>query len=266
MDVNEIIGYFLAGLVGVSLGLMGSGGSILTVPILVYVMGISPVLATAYSLFIVGITALTGTIKNIIDQKIDFKKVLLFGIPSVISVFLTRLFVVPNIPENLFEIGSITITKPTFIMVLFGILMVLAAVSMLRTSKENTSANANISYPILILLGTAIGFVAGLVGAGGGFLIIPALVIIAKTPMKTAAGTSLCIVAIQSLIGFTGDLQTNPDMDWKFLLQFALIAVIGIFVGLALSKKIPGAKLKKGFGWFVIVIAAYIFAKEFFIQ
>ncbi len=264
MDVNQIIGYFLAGLVGISLGLMGSGGSILTVPILVYVMGISPVLATAYSLFIVGTTALTGTVKNILDKKIDFKKVMLFGIPSVISVFATRMFVVPNIPDVLFTAGTFKVEKPAFIMVLFAVLMILAAISMLKSSTERNSGRPKIHYITLFILGIGIGFVAGLVGAGGGFLIIPVLVIIAKTPMKTAAGTSLCIVAIQSLIGFSGDLQTTSNIDWAFLIRFATVSIIGIFIGLALSKKISGTKLKKGFGYFVIVVATYIFIKEFF--
>lgn len=264
MDVNQLVGYGLAVLVGISLGLMGSGGSILTVPILVYIVGVSPVLATAYSLFIVGTTALTGTIKNLRDKNIDFTKVLLFGIPSMISVFFTRLVIVPSLPETLFFIGSYEVRKPVAIMAFFAVVMFFAAVSMLRAPKDGASRDTEkLNYAALIGLGIVIGVVAGLVGAGGGFLIIPALVILAKTPMKRAAGTSLGIVAVQSLIGFSGDLQAAQAIDWVFLMAFTASSVIGIFIGLRLSKKIPGEKIKKGFGWFVIAVAAYILLKEF---
>jgi len=269
MELSDIIGYVLAVLVGISLGLMGSGGSILTVPILVYVFGISPVLATAYSLFIVGITALTGTIRNILHKEIDFKKVLVFGIPSIISVFLTRLLLVPEIPEKLFSVGSFEVTKSVAIMVLFAFVMIFSAISMLKSGQNDNrkpSSHSKFSYPTFLILGIFIGIVAGLVGAGGGFLIIPALVILGKTPMKTAMATSLCIVAIQSLVGFSGDLQITENIDWKLIVVFSAASVFGIFIGLALSKQVPSTKLKKGFGWFVLSVALYIIVKEFIFQ
>jgi len=263
----EIIGLILAAIVGVSLGLIGSGGSILTVPILVYVMGIDPVLATAYSLFIVGSTSLVGGVQSAIQKRVDFKTVLIFGIPSIAAVYATRVWLVPMIPQELFAIGSLVITKPIALMLLFAVVMILASISMIRPGKhkdadEHTPMTYN--YPMILVEGTLVGMLTGLVGAGGGFLIIPALVLLARMPMKLAVGTSLFIIAVKSLIGFTGDLQGTQIIDWKLLGGFTAFAVIGIFLGILLSKKISSDKLKKSFGWFVLIMGIYIIVKEIF--
>ncbi len=263
----EILGYVLASLVGVSLGLIGSGGSILTIPILVYVMGINPVLATAYSLFIVGSTALVGGVQSAIQKRVDFKTVLIFGIPSIAAVYATRMWLVPIIPKELFSIGSFIITKPIALMILFAVVMILASVSMIRPGKKkeiDEKAPMIYNYPVILLEGALVGILTGLVGAGGGFLIIPALVLLARMPMKLAVGTSLFIIAAKSLIGFIGDLQGSEVIDWKLLASFTASAVVGIFIGILLSKKIPGEKLKKAFGWFVLVMGIYIIVKEVF--
>lgn len=262
-----ILGFLLAALVGISLGLIGSGGSILTVPILVYVMGVNPVLATAYSLFIVGSTALVGGIQSAMQKKVDFKTVLIFGIPSILAVYVTRLWVVPIIPTELFSIAGLVITKPIALMLLFASVMILASVSMIRPGKKTSVDESSVlvyNYPMILLEGAIVGVLTGLVGAGGGFLIIPALVLLAKMPMKLAIGTSLFIIAAKSLIGFTGDLQGAQVIDWKLLLSFSGFAVAGIFVGILLSKKIAGEKLKKAFGWFVLIMGIYIIVKELF--
>jgi uncharacterized membrane protein YfcA len=263
-----IVGFLLAAIVGISLGLIGSGGSILTVPILVYVMGVNPVLATAYSLFIVGATALVGGVQSAIKKKVDFKTVLIFGIPSIAAVYATRMWLVPLIPKQLFYIGSLVITKPIALMLLFAVVMILASISMIRNgkSKKATDDNATMQYhyPMILLEGSVVGLLTGLVGAGGGFLIIPALVLLAKMPMKLAVGTSLFIIAAKSLIGFIGDLQGNQIIDWKLLGSFTAFAVVGIFIGIFLSKKISSDKLKKAFGWFVLVMGIYIIIKEIF--
>ena len=267
MEVSQIIGYFLAVLVGVSLGLIGSGGSILSVPILVYIMAVNPILATAYSLFVVGASALVGGIKKALSKEVDFKTVAVFGVPSIIAVFLTRSFLVPNIPEVLFEISGFGLTKPVAIMILFAIVMILSALKMIHSNvaeKEHTASIKN-KYLKITLQGLIIGVVAGTVGAGGGCLIIPALVLLVRMPMKMAIGTSLFIVAVQSLIGFTGDLLQDHQMDWNLLLLFTLFSIIGIFIGNYLSKKISGDKLKVGFGWFVLVMGIYIIVKELFL-
>jgi len=265
----EIVGYGLAVIVGISLGLIGSGGSILTVPILVYIMGVDPVLATAYSLFIVGSTALVGGVQSAMQKRVDFKTVLIFGIPSIAAVYATRMWLVPFIPNKLFSIGAFVITKPIALMLLFAVVMILASVSMIRPGKkedpdENTPMTYN--YPMILLEGVVVGMLTGLVGAGGGFLIIPALVLLARMPMKLAVGTSLFIIAAKSLIGFIGDLQGSEIIDWTLLGIFTAFAVAGIFIGILLSKKIPGQKLKKGFGWFVLVMGIYIIIKELFFK
>lgn len=261
----EIVGYFLAILVGVSLGLIGSGGSILTVPILVYILGVGEVESTAYSLFIVGTTALVGGIQAAMQKKVDFKTVLIFGLPSITAVYLTRKFLVPAIPDQLVTLGSFELTKPIALMILFAIVMIFASISMIKPSKNNTQededVNLTYNYPMILLEGTVVGVLTGLVGAGGGFLIIPALVLLAKMPMKLAVGTSLFIIATKSLIGFTGDLG-NLTIDWILLGMFTFLSVVGIFIGILLSKKIPGAKLKASFGWFVLVMGIYIILKE----
>jgi uncharacterized membrane protein YfcA len=265
----EILGYILAVIVGISLGLIGSGGSILTVPILVYVMGVNPVLATAYSLFIVGSTALVGGVQSAIQKRVDFKTVLIFGIPSIAAVYATRMWLVPVIPNELFTIGSLVITKAIALMLLFAVVMILASVSMIRPGKNkeiDENAPRVYNYPMILLEGAVVGLLTGLVGAGGGFLIIPALVLLARMPMKLAVGTSLFIIAAKSLIGFIGDLQGSEIIDWKLLGIFTAFSVVGIFIGILLSKKIPGQKLKKGFGWFVLVMGIYIIIKELFFK
>ncbi len=263
----EILGYVLASLVGVSLGLIGSGGSILTVPILVYVMGVNPVLATAYSLFIVGFTALAGGIQSAVKKRVDFKTVFIFGIPSIAAVYATRMWLMPFIPQEIFSAGSVIITKPIALMLLFAVVMILASISMIRPGKNiemNENAPMVYNYPMILLEGAVVGLLTGLVGAGGGFLIIPALVILARMPMKLAVGTSLFIIAAKSLIGFTGDLQGSQVINWKLLGVFTTFAVVGIFAGILLSKKISGEKLKKAFGWFVMIMGIYIIVKEIF--
>ncbi len=259
----EIVGYFGALIIGIVLGLIGGGGSILTVPIFVYVLGIDPVLATAYSLFVVGFASLVGTLRNAQKGMVDFRTGIIFAIPALIAVYLTRKFVVPAIPDELFSVGDFLITKNVAIMVFFAIIMVLAAYFMIRGRKEDTAEAQKVTYnyPMIVIEGVVVGLLTGIVGAGGGFLIIPALVLLAKLPMKKAIATSLMIIAIKSLIGFIGDVQNVP-MDWNFLLIFTGLSVVGIFLGIYLNKFIDGQKLKKGFGWFVLIMGVYIVLKE----
>jgi uncharacterized membrane protein YfcA len=262
----EVAGYFASVLIGLSLGLIGGGGSILTVPVLVYLFGVEPVTATAYSLFIVGSTSLVGALPKYRQGYIDLKTVFIFGVPSIIAVFATRKFLVPMIPKQVFSIGDIMVTKPILLMVLFALLMITASVSMIRNNKTEsaTPEKQSFNYPMIILEGAVVGVLTGLVGAGGGFLIIPALIFFCKLPMKKAVGTSLLIIAAKSLIGFTGDLS-NYSMDWKLLLTVTAAAIAGIFIGNILSNKISGDKLKKAFGWFVLAMGIYIIIKELFL-
>ncbi len=259
MDLITITGYFLALWVGISLGLVGSGGSILTVPILVYVLGLDAITATGYSLFVVGSTALVGAVRNAMQHHVHFGMVVRFGVPSMITAYLVRAFLIPAVPDTLVTIGSFTLTKAVAMMVLFASVMWAAAVKMLRPiSPEETKQRA---VQKLIASGIATGLLAGAVGAGGGFLIIPALVFLAGLGMKKAVGTSLFIVAIQSLAGFLGGAP-GKSTDWAFLLPFTAAAIVGIIIGTYASRKIDGAKLKKGFAYFILVMAAYILIQE----
>ncbi len=266
----EIIGYVLACFIGISLGLIGGGGSILTVPLLVYVFNVSPVLATAYSLFVVGSSSLVGSLKKIFKKEIKLKTVLFFGLPSVLSVYITRKTIVPALPKNLFTVGELIITKDIFVMLLFAIFMAIAAVMMIlgRKDLEKTSGanqDKTVNYPIVAIEGLLLGLFTGMVGAGGGFMIIPVLVLAVGLPMKEAVGTSLAIIAINSLIGFTGDIQNyGNQIDWIFLLSITGIAVVGIFIGIYLAKFIPSKSLKKGFGWFVLIMSVFVIYKELF--
>ena len=257
----EIIGYIGALCIGLVLGLTGGGGSMLTVPILVYLMVIEPVVATAYSLFIVGVTSTFGAIQNYKKNLVDIKNGFLFAIPSFIAVYLTRKYIVPLIPNQI-NLGFLSLQKGTFLMILFAVIMFYAAISMLY-KKNNKIINNSTSTSIytLVIQTFFIGVIIGLVGAGGGFLIIPSLIIFAKLPMKKAIGTSLFIIAINSLIGFLGDVQ-NLNINWIFLLIFTLISITGIFIGIYFSKYFNEQQLKKGFAYFVLSMAIFIMVKE----
>ncbi len=260
----EIIGYIASIFIGIALGLIGGGGSILTVPVLVYLFAVDAVAATAYSLFVVGITSVIGSISYFKNGLVNIKTAIIFGIPSIISVFLTRAYAVPAIPKEVFTIGIFTVTKSILMLLLFAILMIAASYSMIKKDKKETTENEGFqkfNYPLILLEGAIVGVLTGLVGAGGGFLIIPALVLLSKLPMKEAVGTSLVIIAAKSLIGFLGE---GPEtiIDWSLLSKVAAFAIIGIFIGTMLSKKIDGNKLKPAFGWFVLIMGIYIILKE----
>lgn len=262
----EIIGYLASILIGISLGLIGGGGSILTVPVLVYLFHVEPVLATAYSLFIVGSSSLVGAWPKYKQGFVNLKTAIIFGIPSIIAVFATRKFLLPAIPPELGTISGFEITKSLLMMLLFAILMVAASFSMIRSKSSNVDVKEEaqqFNYPMILLEGALVGVLTGLVGAGGGFLIIPALVMLSKLPMKQAVGTSLLIIAAKSLIGFTGDLGKST-IDWTLLMSVTALAIIGIFVGDKLSKHIDGNKLKTGFGWFILVMGLYIITQQIF--
>lgn len=260
----EIIGYIASILIGVLLGLIGGGGSILTVPVLVYLFDVLPVTATAYSLFIVGTTSIVGSITYFKKGLVNIKTAVVFGIPSIFGVFLTRKYILPAIPDSLFTLAEFEVTKDIFLMILFAVLMVVAAYTMLKGKKSDTKPDAEpqkFNYPMILLEGSFVGVLTGLVGAGGGFLIIPALVLFSKLPMKEAVGTSLVIIAAKSLIGFTGELG-NASLDWTFLITLTSLSIVGIFIGSYLTKFINSDKLKPAFGVFVLLMGIYILFKE----
>lgn len=260
----EILGYIGAVFMGLSLGLIGGGGSILTVPILVYLFSVDAVLATAYSLFIVGLTSLVGSFSHTRMGNIHWRTAIVFGIPSILAVYATRAWLVPAIPDPIIATSSFVVSKPMGILILFALLMVAAAYSMIRKGRPSVAVEGEVrfNYPLIFLEGIVVGTLTGIVGAGGGFLIIPALVLLAKLPMKQAVGTSLIIIAAKSLIGFTGDLKGDTVIDWSFLLVFSAVAIGGILLGSFLSKHVPNEKLKPAFGYFVLVMGIYIIGRE----
>lgn len=262
----EYLGYFFSILIGVSLGLIGGGGSILTVPVLVYIFNMDAAAATIYSLFVVGLTSAVGSVNYFKRGLINAKTAMIFGIPSVAGVFIARLFIVPSIPEHVFGIGHFIVTKHILLMLLFALLMMGASYSMIKKSnkKEVVVEEKKLccrDYALTILQGLLTGVITGMVGAGGGFMIIPALLFMLKLPMKKAIGTSLLIIAFNSLLGFAGSAG-HIEIHWPFLLTIAAFAIGGIFIGNILSRKIDGAKLKPAFGWFVLVMGIYIVLKE----
>ncbi|MBK8518916.1 MAG: sulfite exporter TauE/SafE family protein [Saprospiraceae bacterium] len=262
--MQELFGYLASVLIGVSLGLIGSGGSILTVPVLVYLFLVDAVAATSYSLFIVGFTAALGSVQYFRKDLVNVRTAIVFGIPSIIAVFLTRAYIVPAIPKQVFQVGDFVVTKSILLLLMFALLMVFSAYSMIKKSEikeSETSGPQKFNYPVILIEGLVVGLITGLVGAGGGFLIIPALVLFSKLPMKEAVGTSLVIIAAKSLIGFFGE-SGETFIDWLLISKISLFAGVGIFVGIYLSKKIDGAKLKPIFGWFVLAMGIYIILKE----
>lgn len=258
----ELIGYLASILIGVSLGLIGGGGSILTVPVLVYLFAQSPIEATLYSLFIVGLSSAIGATTYLKSGLVKVKNALAFAVPSIISILFTRNFILPNLPDTLISFGAFSLTKSAFLLVLFATLMILASVKMILPSPLKQSETTQGQNLVLLALnGFGVGFITGLIGVGGGFLIIPALVLLAKLEMKEAVGTSLFIIALNSLIGFFGSLR-GVEVAWLFLLSISALAIVGIFIGTLLARRIDGNRLKPAFGWFVLVMGVFVLVKE----
>ncbi|PKA84170.1 hypothetical protein ATE92_2341 [Ulvibacter sp. MAR_2010_11] len=267
MEIIEIFGYISALIIGISLGLIGGGGSILAVPVLAYLFSVNEKVATAYSLFIVGSSALVGGVKQHFKGLVDWRTAIVFGIPAIVGVSIVRYYVVPALPNVLMNFGDFEFTRRMAMFGLFAVLMIPAAFSMLKERKvKPVSGDVHYNYPLIIVEGLIVGGITGMIGAGGGFLIIPALVILANVEMKVAVATSLIIIAFKSLMGFfLGDALTM-DIDWTFLAVFTTISLVGIFIGSYLGNFIDGKKLKKGFGYLIFVMAIFIFYMEFLIK
>lgn len=265
----EIFGYISALVIGISLGLIGGGGSILAVPVLAYLFLLDEKSATAYSLFVVGVSSLVGGLKQYRKGFVDWRTAIIFGVPSILGVWLVRYFVIPALPHIIFTIGEFEFTRRMAMFGLFSILMVPAAISMLKTKKEilvKDVGAVKYNYPLIVIEGLVVGGITGMIGAGGGFLIIPALVILAKVEMKMAIGTSLIIIAFKSVLGFLFGDALTMEIDWLFLLAITTTAIVGIFIGSYISNFFDGKKLEKGFGYFVLVMAIFIFYMEFIVK
>jgi hypothetical protein len=257
----EILGYIASICIGVILGVMGGGGSILSIPILVYLFHVDVVTASAYSLFIVGVTSLAGAVPKYRDNRVSLQTGIVFGIPSILAIFATRKWIVPAIPDVIFQTDGYAFTKRILLLGIFAVLMIISSATMIRRRGELEPEDQQINVGLITVEGLLIGFLTGLVGAGGGFLIIPALVLLTGLPFKTAVGTSLFIIAINSLMGFLGDVL-NYAMDWKFLLEITGLAIAGILIGNFLSKRFGGPALRRAFGWFTLFMGTGILIRE----
>lgn len=262
------IGYIVSALIGVALGLTGGGGSIITVPMLVYFFHVQPVTATTYSLFIVSGTSLVGGIRNALRRQVDFPKAILISIPAMLTIFFTRHYILPLIPESLDAIHGVEITRDTAVMVIFVIVMFIIAARMISSASRATDmavAPAHL-HVRAIVTGVVVGFLSGIIGAGGGFLIIPALVEFEKLSIKRAVGTSLIIIAANSLAGFLGDTQSIKTINMGFLMTLSLLSIGGVLLGGYLAKFIAGEKLKSAFGWFTLLVAFFVLYEEVFVK
>ena len=273
INLETLIAYGLFLLIGLILGLIGGGGSILSVPVLVYLFHYPAEIATGYSLFIVGITSLVGGFAFIKRGDINFESLLQFAVPSLITVFLVRKYLIPALPEVFFTTGGLTVTKQVFIMILFAVLIVFSSYSMIKKQKPNYRNDAMwdefsrspLRIYFVIVLAILVGFLTGFVGAGGGFIIVPVLLFFIRVPVKKAIGTSLCIIAINSLVGFTGNLG-HLDINWNVLGITSSICVAGILLGNMISIKISANKLKPAFGWFTLIVGIFVIVKELFLS
>ena len=263
MEWYQLVGYVLGLLMGITLGLIGAGGSALTVPIMVFLFQLDATLATTYSLFIVGLTSLFGSFKQIKEKRVAWDFVTLFGVPSIFSIFVSRRYLLPAIPKDIFELSSLIVTKDNLLLGVFSLVLMAASYSMIKKQEyKEQQSNQKANNFNLVLGGLVVGLVTGMLGAGGGFLIIPALVLWGKLPMKKAAATSLMIITINSILGFAFDEHGIRRIDWGHMFVFSVLAILGIFIGIKLSEKISGEKLKPIFGWFILAMGAFILVQQ----
>jgi len=265
MDLYTILGYIGAFLTGFVLALLGGGGALFSIPVLVYFFHIPASVATGYSLFLVGITATYGAIQNIRKQLIDYNAILHYGVPSTITVYCMRRFVMPALPNVLLTIGGFTLDKNHFILFLLVLVMFIAGYKMItaKETTEQTDKGSGIESLKLSLYAIVVGSFLGIVGAGGGFLMIPALVLFAHIPMRKAIGTSLVLVAANSFIGFLGDIHSNAhQMNVVFLLLFSGFSIAGVIAGNYMHRFVKSNQMKKYFGWFIVLVAVLMLVKE----
>lgn len=248
------LGYALAALIGLSLGLMGGGGSILTVPIFVYVLGYDPKLAIAMSLPVVGVTSLVGAVGHWKAGSVDLRTAALFGMVAMTGAYVGARLAV-------FLTGAVQLS-------LLAAVMLAAAISMFRSARRAAPAQPaedrsgrSMSLRLLLPVAFCVGVMTGVVGIGGGFLVVPALVLLAKVPMKQAVGTSLLVIAMNCASGFAGYVG-RAQLPWAFLLGFTAVAVGGIVAGTYLVRYVSQRALKQAFAVFLLVMGTFILVKN----
>ena len=249
MEITTIVVVALAVLVGLSLGLLGGGGSILVVPLLTYIGGLDPREAIATSLFVVGATSLVSLIGHARKGNVQWRTGLIFGAAGMVGAFLGGLAggYIPG----------------TLLMIAFALMMIATAGAMIKGRKDRDGQSQTHHHPLwrILLDGLVVGAATGLVGAGGGFLVVPALVLLAGLPMTAAVGTSLLVIAMKSFAGLGGYL-TSVSLDWPLVAAVTLAAIAGSFVGIRLTSVVPERALRKGFGVFVLLMGAFVLSQE----
>ena len=263
----NLLGYLLFSIMGVILGLLGGGGSILTVPILVYYFNVPATLATGYSLFIVGVTSLVAALRYRKKRWLDYKIAIIFSVPSAIGVLFARLMVLPALPDTM-RLFTIIVSKDQLILYVFAALIMVISYFMFISKEPNSNHDGYTQFMSLYALfligleGFVVGGVTGFVGAGGGFIIVPALTLLAKLPLKRAIATSLLIIGAKSMIGFGGDIVSGVAYDLPFLGGVLGVTLIGTYLGVHLNQFLSPSKLRKGFAGFVLVMGVLMMAKE----
>ena len=249
MPLTLTLTLLLSVLIGLSLGMLGGGGSILTVPILTYVAGLDPKEAIAASLFVVGVTSAVSAVTHARHQRVRWRTGLIFGAAGMLGAFAGGLLG-GRIPGNI-------------LMIAFALMMLTTSIAMIRGRKKHSEDAGEKKLPLtrIIIDGLVVGLVTGLVGAGGGFLVVPALALLGGMPMPIAVGTSLVVIALKSFAGLAGYL-TTVSLDWALVGGVTLAAVLGSFLGARLAGRIPETSLRKGFGYFVLLMGVFVLVQE----
>ncbi|HEX5168215.1 MAG TPA: sulfite exporter TauE/SafE family protein [Cyclobacteriaceae bacterium] len=260
----EFAGYLALISIGIILSIIGGGGSLLSVPILVYLFSLDIVMASSYSLFIVGTTSLLGALLKQKEERVDMRSGIIFSGSSVVAIFSTRKWILPSIPGEIMIGDSILLTKRALILTVFALLAMTASLIILLKHDWSSADHRKQQLKFLLPVGFMTGMLAGFVGAGGGFLILPALIIFARLPFKVAVVTTLMVIGFNSLLGFLGDVMNYP-INWLFLLIVTSLATFGMLLGHLFSKKIPVHYLRSSFGWIMLITAIVILVKELFL-
>ena len=251
--------------IGLVLGSIGAGGSMLAIPVLVYLFAMDMETASAYSLFLVGATSLTGAMMKQKERGICLRTALTFGLPSITAAFITRKWIVVSLPKIWLSTDNIVITKHHILLTIFCLMMSASAILLLRRERNTTVCNVAPRRLHLIGFGLATGLCAGLVGAGGGFMIIPALILFAGLPFSIAAGTSLLIIAFNSLLGFCGDVLNRP-INWWFLSLATALAISGLVLGSLWRGRISARiSPQRTFAWFTLIVVAAMLTRLVFV-
>lgn len=262
-DAPSLVGYGAALLIGALLGVVGGGGAILTLPILVYAFAMGPGVATMYSLFIVGMTSAIGAARYARDGLIDYGAAARFALPAFVAIHLVRNVLVPRIPDTIVITGGIAVLKDTLVVGVLVVAMLMSAYGMLRRKAILTQATEDQPEPNRravrsMVRGFGVGLLTGFVGAGGGFLLVPALALVEKVSMKRAVATSLFVIAANSLFGFLADLVAGKTVEWPLLLTFTGLASIGILAGIRIARRLSEGRVRTFFGWFLVLVAALV--------